>query len=120
MLTWACEESRPPGSARWCRARRRARGWTVHDGDLKGVADLVETIGDHDMVALVIGPHGGKLSDGTVRVRLMLEECYRHAKAIGVWGARAPTRWSRPASLTRLLAWFAATTPTAPSRSSSS
>ncbi len=89
-------------------------------------------ITDHDMVAFVIGPHGGKLSDGTVvqrtfaagrsveldallvagcpapspdalpvrdakadqplapldpRVRLMLEECYRHAKAIGAWGA---------------------------------
>ncbi|MEZ0579039.1 catalase [Nocardioides sp. MH1] len=102
------------------------------DGDLDGVSDLVEAIADHDMVALVIGPHGGKLSDGTTvqrtfgasrsiefdalllagcpapapdalpvrnakadeptapldpRVRLMLEECYRHAKAIGAWGA---------------------------------
>ncbi|KRB76567.1 catalase [Nocardioides sp. Root190] len=101
------------------------------DGDLDGVAELVETIADHHMVALVIAPHAGKLSDGTVvqrtfsgsrsveydallvagrpapapdalpardakaddpaqpldpRVRLMLEECYRHAKAIGVWG----------------------------------
>lgn len=102
------------------------------EGDLDGVGQLVETIADHGMVALVIGPHGGKLSDGTVvqrtfgggrsveydallvagcpapapdalpvrdakaddpgqpldpRIRLMLEECYRHAKAIGVWGA---------------------------------
>ncbi|TWG96363.1 catalase [Nocardioides sp. J9] len=104
------------------------------EGDLDGVQDLVETIGDRGMVALVVGPHGGKLSDGTVvqrtfgtgrsveydallvagcpapapdaipvrdhkvddptqpldpRVRLMLEECFRHAKAIGAWGAGA-------------------------------
>ncbi|PWN03312.1 catalase HPII [Nocardioides silvaticus] len=102
------------------------------DGDLDGVDDLVDAITDHDMVAFVIGPHGGKLSNGTVvqrtfaagrsveldavlvagcpapapdafpvrdakadeplapldpRVRLMLEECYRHAKAIGAWGS---------------------------------
>lgn len=102
------------------------------DGDLAGVADLVGAIAEHDMVGLVIAPHGGTLSDGTVvrrtfgtsrsveydallvagrpapapdafptrdakaddptesldpRVRLMLEECYRHAKAIGAWGA---------------------------------
>ena len=102
------------------------------EGDLDGVSDLVDTIADHDMVAMVVAAHGGKLSDGTVvqrtfgssrsiefdallvagcpapapdalpvrdakaddpgepldpRVRLMLEECYRHAKAIGVWGA---------------------------------
>ncbi len=104
------------------------------DGDLDGIGDLVESIADHGMVALVIGPHGGKLSDGTVvhrtfggarsveydallvagcpapapdalpvrdakaddptqpldpRIRLMLEECYRHAKAVGAWGAGA-------------------------------
>lgn len=102
------------------------------EGDLDGIGELVETIADHGMVALVIGPHGGKLSDGTVvqrtfgggrsveydallvagcpapapdalpvrdakaddpaqpldpRIRLMLEECYRHAKVIGAWGA---------------------------------
>lgn len=111
----------------------RVVGVVVADeGDLDGIGELVETIADHGMVALVIGPHGGKLSDGTVvqrtfgggrsveydallvagcpapapdalpvrdakaddpaqpldpRIRLMLEECYRHAKVIGAWGA---------------------------------
>lgn len=102
--------------------------------ELDGVAELVQTISEHGMVGLVVGPHGGTLSDGTVvqrtfgntrsieydallvagcpapaadalpardakaddpaqpldpRIRLMLEECYRHAKAIGVWGGGA-------------------------------
>jgi catalase len=102
------------------------------EGDHVVVGDGVHEAADTVEVALVIGPHGGKLSDGTVvqrtfgagrsveydallvagcpapapdaipvrdakaddptelldpRVRLMLEECYRHAKVIGAWGA---------------------------------
>jgi catalase len=82
------------------------------DGDLDAVEELATTIQAAGMVPLLIGPRGGELRPGlpvqrtyaTARsvefdvvlvggpaepapeVRLLLEECFRHAKAIGAWG----------------------------------
>jgi catalase len=92
----------------------RTLGIVVHpDGDLDGVADVADAVRAAGMVPLVVGPRGGTLPGGIVvqrsldatrsvefdavlvgaspvtdpRVQLLLQECFRHAKAIGAWGA---------------------------------
>ena len=82
---------------------------------LDGLATVVDAVRAAGMVPLVVAPRGGTLPGGIAvqrsldatrsvefdavlvggspvadpRVQLLLQECFRHAKAIGAWGAGA-------------------------------
>ncbi|GLY47824.1 catalase [Lentzea sp. NBRC 102530] len=91
----------------------RMIGIVVDPADLDGVRTVRETILAGGMVPLLIAPTGGPIGDSGLvaqrtfltarsvefdallvtggvadpRVDLMIQECFRHAKAIGAWGA---------------------------------
>jgi catalase len=92
----------------------RTVGIVVHpDGDLEGLAAVADAVRAAGMVPLVVAPRGGTLPGGITvqrsldatrsvefdavlvggspvadpRVQLLLQECFRHAKAIGAWGS---------------------------------
>ncbi|SMC81877.1 catalase [Lentzea albidocapillata] len=90
----------------------RIIGIVVDPADLDGVRTVRETVLAGGMVPLLIAPTGGPLGDSDLvaqrtfhtarsiefdallvagnatdpRVALMIQECFRHAKAIGAWG----------------------------------
>ncbi|MCX2955113.1 catalase [Lentzea sp. NEAU-D7] len=90
----------------------RIIGIVVDPADLDGVRTVRETVLAGGMVPLLIAPTGGPLGDSDLvaqrtfltarsiefdallvagnatdpRVTLMIQECFRHAKAIGAWG----------------------------------
>ncbi|MGW6441716.1 catalase [Lentzea sp. NPDC055074] len=95
----------------------RTIGIVVDPADLDGVRTVRETVLAGGMVPLLIAPTGGTLGDSGLaaqrtfltarsvefdallvagaaadpRVTLMLQECFRHAKAIGAWGTGRAT-----------------------------
>lgn len=95
----------------------RLIGIVVDPADLDGVRTVRETVLAGGMVPLLIAPTGGPLGDSGLvaqrtfltarsiefdallvagnatdpRVTLMIQECFRHAKAIGAWGTGRAT-----------------------------